>query len=54
MVFHRIYAFNQSDYYEKLKKLHIDGYFVTKVFFPEKTFNNYEIIYRARMMSDPD
>jgi hypothetical protein len=53
MVFHRIYAFNQSDYYEKLEKLHNEGWFVTKVFFPEKIFDNYEIIYRPRMTSDP-
>ena len=54
MVFHRTYAFNQSDYHEKMVKLYNEGWFVTKVLFPEKTFNNYEIIYRARMVSDPN
>ena len=52
MVFHRTYAFNQSDYYKKLKELYNEDYVIVKVFFPENHFNAYEIIYRFRTTLD--
>lgn len=43
--FYRLYAFNKKDYKNKLSKIVLQNKKVVRVYFPEKYFNSYEIVY---------